>query len=166
AVVIGDGRRLPFPDASFDAVSAVWLLHLVPAAAAEAIVGECARVLRPGGVFVTTVDKDAGHDVGSDIDAVFAPYLSSEASDRADLIEAYARALGLEPAGEARFPGHGQGRSALLTAEAVNQGYYRSRLTVRGTAAKRVAAKVAALPNPEQPRPDPVYRLSAFRRPG
>ncbi|WP_327359033.1 class I SAM-dependent methyltransferase [Streptomyces sp. NBC_01304] len=166
AVVIGDGRQLPFPDASFDAVSAVWLLHLVAVAEAERIVGECARVLRPGGVFVTTVDKDAGHDVGSDIDAVFAPHLSNVASDRADLIEGYARACGLEPAGEARFPGHGQGRSALRTAAAVRRGHYVSRLTVRGAEAEQVAAQLEALPEPDRPRADPVYRLSAFRRPG
>jgi hypothetical protein len=41
-------------------------------------------------VFVTTVDKDAGHDAGSDIDAVLAPYLSTAAFDRADRVEAYA----------------------------------------------------------------------------
>lgn len=70
-LVRADCRQLPFPDASFDAVSAIWLLHLLDDAAL--VVAEAARVLRPGGVFVTTVDKAAAHDVRSDIDAVMAP---------------------------------------------------------------------------------------------
>ncbi|MGW1927660.1 class I SAM-dependent methyltransferase, partial [Streptomyces massasporeus] len=76
-VVRADARRLPLPDASLDAVSAVWLLHLVPFAAE--IVAEAARVLRPGGVLIATVDKDAAHDVGSDIDSVLRPYRSAGA---------------------------------------------------------------------------------------
>lgn len=104
AVVVGDSRQLPFPDGSFDAVCTVWLLHLLSGAdEAAAVVAECARVLRPGGVFVTTVDKAAGHDVGSDIDAVLAQRPVSPTVDRARTIEAYAAAQGLVPAGEARF---------------------------------------------------------------
>ncbi|WP_333779224.1 class I SAM-dependent methyltransferase, partial [Streptomyces sp. IBSBF 3136] len=74
AVLLADSRRLPFADATFDAVTSVWLLHLLPGPAeVRAVVTECARVLRPGGLYVTTVDKAAAHDVGSDIDAVLAP---------------------------------------------------------------------------------------------
>ncbi|MYR55690.1 methyltransferase domain-containing protein, partial [Streptomyces sp. SID625] len=73
AVVRADLRHLPFPDGAFDAVVSVWLLHLAPSDAdARAMVAECARVLRPGGVYVTTVDKAAAHNVGSDIDAALA----------------------------------------------------------------------------------------------
>ncbi|MFE9591387.1 methyltransferase domain-containing protein [Streptomyces sp. NPDC006294] len=101
AVVLGGVRRLPLRDAAVDAVSAVWLLHLVPASAA--VVAEAARVLRPGGVFVTTVDKDAGHDVDSDIDAVLRPHRSfAAASNRAGLIEESAAAGGLRPAARTR----------------------------------------------------------------
>lgn len=48
SVVVGDGERLPFPDASFDFVYA----HGVVQYAAEdsRVVGECHRVLRPGGL--------------------------------------------------------------------------------------------------------------------
>lgn len=66
AVVRADGRRLPFGDARFDAVVSVWLLHLASGPKdVRALIGECARVLRPGGVYVTTVDKGASHNVGS-----------------------------------------------------------------------------------------------------
>ncbi|MFL5995254.1 MAG: class I SAM-dependent methyltransferase, partial [Streptomyces sp.] len=73
AIVLADSRRLPFPDHAFDAVTSVWLLHVLgDAPDVRATLAECARVLRPGGVYVTTVDKAAAHDVGSDIDAVLA----------------------------------------------------------------------------------------------
>ncbi|NGO79491.1 class I SAM-dependent methyltransferase, partial [Streptomyces sp. YC504] len=93
SVVLGDGCRLPFASGGFDAVSLIWLLHLVPDA--EPVLAECARVLRPGGVLLATVDKDAGHDVGSDIDAVFAPHLRPQASDASDRVFALGRAHGL-----------------------------------------------------------------------
>jgi SAM-dependent methyltransferase len=49
-VVVGDARRLPFPDGSFDVVFSYSVLqHLSPTAVAETA-AECARVLRPGGV--------------------------------------------------------------------------------------------------------------------
>ncbi|WP_329125404.1 class I SAM-dependent methyltransferase [Streptomyces sp. NBC_01465] len=162
AVVLGDVRQLPFPDASLDAVSAVWLLHLVPEA--EAVVAEAARVLRPGGVFVTTVDKDAAHDVGSDIDAVLAPHLTTLAFDRSDRIEAYGAAAGLFPVGETRFAGHGQGRSPRRTAAALLEGQYASRIAARGAEAEALAEKLTALPDPDAPRPDPAYRLLALSR--
>lgn len=85
----GDATRLPFRAASFDAVVLIWVLHLlrdVPAAIAEA-----ARVLRPGGVVVTTVDKNG------------------PGRDRFALVAELAARHGLRPAGETRFTGFGQG---------------------------------------------------------
>lgn len=72
AAVRGDSRQLPFRSASVDVVTVIWLLHLLPDA--RPVIAEAARVLRPGGVLVTTVDKAAAHDVGSDIDTLVAPY--------------------------------------------------------------------------------------------
>ncbi|WP_433166402.1 Maf family nucleotide pyrophosphatase [Kribbella sp. CA-247076] len=58
-VAAGDAGRLPVAERRCDAVVAVWLLHLVEDS--EPIIAEVARVLRPGGVFVTTTEKtDAG----------------------------------------------------------------------------------------------------------
>lgn len=48
-----DGRRLPFPDASFSVLTCAYLLHVVDAPDRTRIVAECARVLRPGGRLVT-----------------------------------------------------------------------------------------------------------------
>lgn len=166
AVALGDVRRLPLRDGSVDVVSAVWLLHLVPESAA--VVAEAGRVLSPGGLFVTTVDKDAGHDVGSDIDAVLRPHRSSAAaSDRADRIARHAEQAGLLPVGRARFAGHGQGRTPRGTAAAVLAGRFRSWFAdPDGTAARRVAAELHRLPGQDTCRPDPSYVLHAFRKQG
>ncbi|WP_086729723.1 class I SAM-dependent methyltransferase, partial [Streptomyces carpinensis] len=125
AVVLADSRRLPFPDGRFDAVTGIWLLHLAPSPEdVRAVVAECSRVLKPGGVFVTTVDKAASHNVGSDIDAVLADRPGSPARDAADLVAAYATAHGLVPAGQARFPGRGQGRSPRRTIADLRRGWF------------------------------------------
>lgn len=48
AVAVADGQRLPFPDASFDFVYAHGVIQY--AADDAAVVAECRRVLRPGGL--------------------------------------------------------------------------------------------------------------------
>lgn len=164
-VVLADARRLPLPDASVDAVSAIWLLHLVPFSAA--IVAEAARVLRPGGVFVATVDKDAAHDVGSDIDRALAPHRSHErAADRGDRITATAAAHGLTPAATTRFTGHGQGTTPRRTAENLRRGYYASWFDGHPEATAALTAALAGLPDQDHPRADPDYRLVSYRRGG
>ncbi|RSS02456.1 class I SAM-dependent methyltransferase [Streptomyces sp. WAC00469] len=165
AVVRADGLRLPFADERFDAVVSVWLLHLAPTDAdARAVVAECARVLRPGGVYVTTVDKAASHNVGSDIDAVLADRPPSPARDAADLVAAHAAAHGLLPAGQARFRGVGQGRSPRRTITDLRRGWFVT-LPPGSAAAETFAARLAALPDQERSRPDPVFALRAFRKP-
>ncbi|MEV8314429.1 class I SAM-dependent methyltransferase [Streptomyces sp. NPDC059900] len=164
-VVLGDSRRLPFSDASFDAVCAVWLLHLLSGAGeAAAVVAECARVLRPGGVFVTTVDKAAAHDVGSDIDAALAPRPVLPAVDGAGAVGTYAAARGLTPAGETWFRGHGQGRSPRSTIADVRRGWF-TQIPPEGPLAVLLTTDLAALPDQEVPRPDPHFTLRAFRKP-
>jgi SAM-dependent methyltransferase len=53
--VLGDGRALPFPDASFDKVIAAEVLEHVPDDAA--VLAELARVLRRGGTMAVTVPR-------------------------------------------------------------------------------------------------------------
>ncbi|MEU1053859.1 methyltransferase domain-containing protein [Streptomyces sp. NPDC005876] len=164
-VVRADSRRLPFADGVFDAVSSVWLLHLVGSPdAARTVVGECARMLRPGGVYVTTVDKGAAHNVGSDIDAVLAARPPSLPPDTGRAVEAYAREHGLLPAGRARFTGHGQGRSPRRTIADLRRGWFMT-LPPGTPLADLFAARLAALPDQDRPRPDPVFALRAFRKP-
>ncbi|KKZ69755.1 class I SAM-dependent methyltransferase [Streptomyces showdoensis] len=165
--VRADARRLPLPDGSVDAVSAIWLLHLVPFA--EEIVAEAARVLRPGGVLVATVDKDAAHDVGSDIDALLRPHRAAGAgSDRADLVTAHAAAHDLAPAPGTTFTGHGQGASPRGTAEKLRRGYFASWFHGTPVSVDLLATALAGLPDQDRRRDDPAYRLAAFvkRAPG
>ncbi|CAL9637146.1 2-methoxy-6-polyprenyl-1,4-benzoquinol methylase, mitochondrial [Streptomyces sp. enrichment culture] len=165
AVVRADSRRLPFADARFDAVVSVWLLHLLSGPEdVRAVVGECARVLRPGGVYVTTVDKGASHNVGSDIDAVLAARPRSPVPDAAADVAACAAEHGLLPAGQARFRGHGQGRSPRRTIADLRRGWFVT-LPPGEPIAERFAARLAELPDQDRPRPDPVFTLRAFRKP-
>ncbi|MEW2074470.1 class I SAM-dependent methyltransferase [Streptomyces sp. NPDC017966] len=164
AVVRADSRRLPFDDARFDAVVSVWLLHLMSGPEdVRAVVAECARVLRPGGVYVTTVHKGASHNVGSDIDAVLAARPPSPVPDDPDAVGACAAAHGLLPAGEARFRGHGQGRSPRRTIADLRRGWFVT-LPPGEPIAEEFAARLAALPDQDRPRPDPVFRLRAYRK--
>ncbi|MFC8172652.1 methyltransferase domain-containing protein [Streptomyces sp. NPDC057325] len=150
--VRADARSLPLPDASLDAVCAVWLLRLVPFAAD--IVAEAARVLRPGGVLITTVDKDAAHDVGGDIDAVLRPHRrAGAASDGSGPI---ARAAG------ARFTGRGQGRTPRDTVRKPRAGRFASWFRGGPAVVDELAAALAALPDQDRRRPDPRYRLVSF----
>jgi SAM-dependent methyltransferase len=52
----GDGRHLPFADATFDAAWALFVLHHVAVAEQPMMLDEVKRVLRPGGVFVLAED--------------------------------------------------------------------------------------------------------------
>ncbi|KAB1981400.1 class I SAM-dependent methyltransferase [Streptomyces triticiradicis] len=156
AVVRADARRLPFPAHSFDAVSAVWLLHLLDDA--RPVVAEAARVLRPGGVFVTTVDKAAAHHVGSDIDALTADCRAEHAEDAAERVTRYAAGHGLVPGGTALFRGHGQGSTPRRVAQYIRSG----RLYPAG--GPRLAERVETLPGPDVPRREPDFTLLAFRR--
>lgn len=164
AIVRADSRQLPFPAAQFDAVSSVWLLHLVEDDDARRIVAECARVLRPGGVYVTTVDKGASHNVGSDIDAVLASRPRRPASDAAELVASYATDCGLVAAGRARFAGRGQGRSPRRAIADLRRGWFVT-LPPGDPLADVFAARLAALPDQERPRPEPEFTLRAFRKP-
>ncbi|MEV0219728.1 class I SAM-dependent methyltransferase [Streptomyces sp. NPDC050704] len=159
-VVLADIRQLPFPDSSFGAVSAIWLLHLLDDA--ERVVAEVARVLRPGGVFVTTVDKAAAHDVGSDIDAVMAPRPRRAARDRSDLVASYAARHALVPVGRSSF--RGQGRSPARAAADVRRGWY-TLLPPGDSLTEKLAFRLEQLPDQQVPRPDPEFKLRAFKKP-
>ena len=52
SLVCENAERLPFPDASFDAVTSVFLLHELPSDVRARILAEIARVVRPGGLAV------------------------------------------------------------------------------------------------------------------
>jgi SAM-dependent methyltransferase len=148
------GDWLPLRSASVDAVTFVWLLHLLPDAGP--FLAEAARVLRPGGRVVTTVDKSGAHWAGnSDIAEALRPYLGpSRAADQHDRIVAQSAQHGLVPLGEVTFVGLGQG----LTPRKAERWLGEQPGAADGLAALR------ALPDPDRARPDPVYRVLAVGR--
>lgn len=95
AVACMDGTRLAMADASVDTVTMIWLLHLLPNA--EPLIAEAARVLRPGGHLVTTVDKAAASGT-----------VQRHPTDALDLITAIAAKHELDQEGTTSFVGVGQ----------------------------------------------------------
>ena len=84
--------RLPVRSGSVDLVTTIWLLHLLPVPEADRVLAEAARVLRPGGSFVTTVDKDLAHG-----------RMRRTNGDHRDRVEQVARRLGLVATGSSSF---------------------------------------------------------------
>ncbi len=60
-VLRADADRLPVRAASLDLVTIIWMLNLLDVPTADAVLAETARVLRPGGWLVVTVDKELAH---------------------------------------------------------------------------------------------------------
>lgn len=92
--VVASADRLPVADASVDVVTVVWLLHLLPIPVADRVLAETARVLRPGGHLVTTVDKDLAHR-----------RVRRTGADAADRVAQVAHRLGLQFVGQDSFRG-------------------------------------------------------------
>lgn len=93
-VAVATADRLPVADGSVDVVTMVWLLHLLPAPVADAVLAEAARVVRPGGHVVTTVDKDLAHG-----------RMRRTGADAADRVALVARRMGLQFTGQDSFSG-------------------------------------------------------------
>ena len=100
-VAVATADRLPVADGSVDVVTMVWLLHLLPAPVADAVLAEAARVVRPGGHVVTTVDKDLAHG-----------RVRRAGADAADRVALVARRLGLQFTGQDSFSGRSTWGSA------------------------------------------------------
>jgi ubiquinone/menaquinone biosynthesis C-methylase UbiE len=65
-LLLGDGRHLPFADASFDCLLSTYTFEVLPAAEIPSVVRESWRVLRPGGRIVVVNLTE-----GQDADAAF-----------------------------------------------------------------------------------------------
>ncbi len=91
-VVQAAAERLPFADASLDAVSCIYLFHELPPRVRVAVAGEIARVLKPGGLlaFADSIQAQDGPELARLLDAFPAffhePYYSTyQACDLAAL---------------------------------------------------------------------------------
>lgn len=100
-VAASRAQQLPVRDGSVDVVTVVWLLHLLDVPTADRVVAEAARVLRPGGHLVTTVDKALAHG-----------RLPKRPSDNRERLELAARRVGLAFTGATSFSGSSKWGSA------------------------------------------------------
>jgi ubiquinone/menaquinone biosynthesis C-methylase UbiE len=168
--VRASAERLPFRDGTLDAVTSVWLLHLLPDS--RPVVAEFARVLRPGGTVVCTVDKDACHDVGSDIDDVLGELrprrgnaVGAAEQDATERIVAHGAEFGLEPVGEGAFTAHLRGTTPASLADLIHNDRYQFWARRLAPADRqRILDDLATLPDQDRKRPDPQFRLLALRR--
>jgi SAM-dependent methyltransferase len=167
-IALGSATRLPLASGSADAVTMVWLLHLLPAAEATAAVAEAGRALGPGGLLITTVGKnDAGFGTADDAAAIVAPVRSRfdrDQTDRLDVVAEVGARHGLALAAQTTFVGMGQGLSPRrwqrrLAEDALDWTAAAGRERVAA-----LCAELAALPDQDRARPDPVYQLAALRK--
>lgn len=68
----GDASRMPWKDATFDHIYIMWVLEHVPVETARIILGECLRVLKPGGtITLTETDYDTFRTYPDDPDVEY-----------------------------------------------------------------------------------------------
>lgn len=70
-----DARQLDFPDNHFDTIAAMHVLSVVPEP--EKVMGEIARVCRPGGSVVITNHFVREHGVLASLERLFAPFANT-----------------------------------------------------------------------------------------
>jgi ubiquinone/menaquinone biosynthesis C-methylase UbiE len=167
-IVLGDAACLPLATGSADVVTMVWLLHLLNWADSAAALAEAGRALSPGGLLITTVGKnDAVYGAADDAAAILRPVrarFNSGQTDSLDRVLEIGRRHSLDLAAQTTFTGISQGLSPQK---------WRTQLLLdrRGWAASAgperldaLGAALAALPDQDRTRADPVYQLAALRK--
>lgn len=166
-VAVGDATRLPCADASVDAVTYCWLLHLLDAETANAAIADAARVLRTGGMLITTVNKNfASYATPSDVSAIVEPAhraLVPVPPDGTSRVVGQGARHGLALIGETTFAGHGQGRSSARWVRDLVEEFTWFQQADQAVVTN-LTMRLAGLPQPDRPRPDPVYQVVALAK--
>jgi SAM-dependent methyltransferase len=167
-VTLGNVTRLPLADASVDVVTMVWLLHLLPPAAAAAAVAEAGRVLSPGGLLVTTVGKnDATFGPADDAAAIVEPVrarFDHGQTDRLNRVADIGGRHGLALTAQTTFVGMGQGLSPRRWREELAEDVVPWTTAAGRERVDALCAELARLPDQDRARPDPVYQVAALRK--
>lgn len=165
-VVRGDATRLPLATGSVDAVTAIWLLHLLDEQSTAAALAAAARVLRPGGTLITTTDKaNAHYTADDDATDVLGPVWRATrppATDGVDRITELAAAQGLAPIGRTTFTGLGQGRAPAQWRTHLQDPTSGWLKRCGQDQVAHLTQRLAALPDQHRPRTDPEYQLIAY----
>jgi SAM-dependent methyltransferase len=161
-IAVGDATRLPLASGAADVVTMIWLLHLLGNADSEQVITEAARVLSPGGLLITTVNKnDAAYLADSDMAKLIWPLRAAASPPQSDGL-GWVRHVGgahdLSPVAETTFTGTGQGLSPREQARQLRE-------RKPEWATEELHPALAALPDQDRPRPDPVYKLLSLRKP-
>ena len=61
-LLVGNAESIPVPDASFDMVTSIFMFHELPPEVGRTVLGECARVLKPGGRLVLVDSLQRGDE--------------------------------------------------------------------------------------------------------
>jgi len=167
-VTLGNVTRLPLADTSVDAVTMVWLLHLLPPAAAAAAVAEAGRVLTPGGLLVTTVGKnDATFGPADDAAAIVEPVrarFDHGQTDRLNRVADIGGRHGLALTAQTTFVGIGQGLSPRRWRKELVEDVVPWTTAAGRERVDALCAELARLPDQDRARPDPVYQVAALRK--
>jgi SAM-dependent methyltransferase len=166
-ITLGDVTRLPVASGSADAVTMVWLLHLLSPADSALALAEAARILRPGGTLIATVNKnDAGYHPADEASLLVQPVRGAAGdpqADDADRVTGMLAGHGLTPAARTTFTGLGQGLSPRKWRERLSSGHLQWTLTLAPDRMAELDRALARLPGQDRPRPDPEYQLLALR---
>jgi SAM-dependent methyltransferase len=168
-VGLGNVTRLPLARGSADVVTMVWLLHLLPPDDVAQAVAEAGRVLRRGGLLITTAGKnDAAFAQVDDVVAIVGPVrarFDHDQTDRLDRLTDLARRQGLGLAAQTTFVGMGQGASPRRWRRRLAEDHGPPWIKAAGPqCVDALYAELARLPDQDRPRPDPVYQLAALRK--
>lgn len=170
-IALGDVTRLPLADRSAGAVTMVWLLHLLSAAASAAAVAEAARVLRPGGLLITTTGKNDAEFAppAGDAAAILAPVrarFGRAQTDAPERLRAAAGQHGLTLVAQTAFAGIGLGLSPRGWRKRLDEGREEWTAAAGLDLAGTLRAELATLPDQDLARPDPIFQLIALRKGG
>jgi SAM-dependent methyltransferase len=167
-VAVGDATMLPVASGSADVVTMIWLLHLLSHDGSARVIAEAARVLRPGGLLITTVNKnDAVYLADNDIAMLVWPLRAASypaQSDALGRVRDLCASHDLRPVAETAFTGVGQGLSPHEQLRQLRDGKPGWAAEVPADRVQGLREALAALPGQDRPRPDPVYTLLSLRK--